>query len=770
VAAASIALLKSPASAGPDAPLTEFSAGRAMRHVRSIAARPHPTGTAENARVRDYLVGELRRLGLEPEVQATESFAPPRRTGGMAIGARVENVIARWKGSRPDGPALMLAAHYDSVPTAPGATDDAAGVAAILETLRALREGPQPASDLVVLFTDGEELGLLGARAFAAEHAWMKDVALVLNFEGRGASGPSMMFETSAGNGPLVSALGGAAPWPVASSLMYEAYKRLPNDTDMTVFKEAGAAGLNFAYAEQLTHYHTALDSPAEMDERSLQHHGSYALALTRRFADLDARSLKGEDAVFFNLFGPVLVRYPVAATMPLTAILVAAFASVLIVGLRRRRLSISGLAAGGFALLLAGAVAGVLAAAMWRAARALHTGFESLPWQTPYQIELYELGFVFLTLGATAGIYTLLFRSWGDAELLGGALVWWALALVLTTVLLPAGSYLFAWPFLCALIGLAYLVLRRSAETTGRAGSFVSALCAAPGFALLAPIVYLFATMMGLGFVGLLMSLVVLALGLAIPLLRIPAGGRRWLLPATTTLVGLLFVAWAVASAGFDARHRRVNHLFYQLDADAARAHWTSFDRERDEWTGQFLSDAAQRVEAEAWRPWGRRQLWQDAAPLLSLPAPSLEVSEDRTVGDVRTMRLRVRSLREAQTLMVSAHGPEIHRAAVNGRAIWNAVEVAPDRSQAGGAQGEAPLFRLTYAAPPAAGIELTIETRAGASVGLVVEDFSFGLPAAALVGRSPRPDYMMPAPNYRWSDVTVVRRTFTFPPIAGQ
>jgi hypothetical protein len=768
VAGASVALLGPPAAAAPDAPPAEFSAGRAMRHVRIIAERPHPTGTVENARVRDYLVGELRRLGLEPQVQAAESFAPARPAGGMALGARIENVVARREGTGTGNTALMLAAHYDSVPTAPGATDDAAGVAAILETLRALREGPPPAGDLVVLFTDGEELGLLGARAFAAEHPWMKDVALVLNFEGRGAGGPSMMFETSAGNGALVSALGEAAPRPVASSLMYEAYQRLPNDTDMTVFKEAGAAGLNFAYAGRLTHYHTALDSPAELDERSLQHHGSYALALARRFDNLDARGLKGDDAVFFNLFGPVLVRYPLAAAAPLTALLVAAFAAVLVIGLRRRRLSASGPAAGGLALLLAATAAGVLAAAVWRAARALHAGFESLPWQTPYELGLYELGFVFLTFGAAAGVYASLFRRRSDVDLLAGALVGWALALVLTTALVPAGSYLFAWPFLSALVGFAYLVLRR-AEETGGAALFVTALCAAPGFALVAPIVYLFVMMMGLGLVGFLMVLVVLALGLALPLVRALVGRRRWLLPGAAALAGLILIAGAVTSAGFDARRKRVNHLFYQLDADAARAYWMSFDRERDEWTAQFLTDSARRIEPEAWQQWGRRRFWQDDAPPLPLPAPALEMLEDRTAGEVRTVRLRVASAREARAITINATGPEIQRATINGRAVWSAAEAAGNAPAAGGAQATPAPFRLTYAAPPVGGFELTVETRAGAGLGLVVEDFTFGLPTEALAGRRPRPDNMMPAPNYRWSDTTIVRRTFNFPPAAG-
>ena len=102
------------------------------------------------------------------------------------------------KGQGPSGKkALMLCAHYDSVPTGPGASDNAAGVAVVLETLRALKAGPPLERDVIALFPDGEENGFHGSRLFVDEHPWAKDVSVVLNFDARGNSGPSIMFETS---------------------------------------------------------------------------------------------------------------------------------------------------------------------------------------------------------------------------------------------------------------------------------------------------------------------------------------------------------------------------------------------------------------------------------------------------------------------------------------------------------------------------------------------------------------------------------------------
>src|SRR5262245_33210912 len=156
-----------PASAPP----TEFSAERAFAHVREIAQRPHPTGSADNARVRDYLIGRLRALGLEPQVQEATGVGTRYPVAG-----HVRNILARVPGRTPGGLAVVVMAHYDGVAGGPAAGDDAAGTAAVLETVRALRAGPPLAHDVMVVITDGEEAGLLGAAAFVREHPWAKDV------------------------------------------------------------------------------------------------------------------------------------------------------------------------------------------------------------------------------------------------------------------------------------------------------------------------------------------------------------------------------------------------------------------------------------------------------------------------------------------------------------------------------------------------------------------------------------------------------------------
>ncbi|HEX5084304.1 MAG TPA: cyclic peptide export ABC transporter, partial [Blastocatellia bacterium] len=274
--------LKPPPAAPEDSAPANFSAARARKHLAAIASRAHPIGSPAQAEVRAYLLSELTRLGLTPEARPATAVDDIR---GEFRAGTAQNIVAQLPGTE-NRRKIALVCHYDSVPYGPGAGDDGAGVAAFLETIRALKSGPPLKNGLIILFTDGEEEILLGARAFRAEDALLKEITLVLNFEARGNNGPSMMFETSANNGWLIEQFAAAAPYKMANSLSYEIYRLLPNATDMTIFKEAGLSGLNFAFIGGLSSYHTQLDTPENLDDGSLQHHGSYALALARHFGD----------------------------------------------------------------------------------------------------------------------------------------------------------------------------------------------------------------------------------------------------------------------------------------------------------------------------------------------------------------------------------------------------------------------------------------------------------------------------------------------------
>ena len=270
-----------PSPKGTEAPASEFSAARALEAQRGFMGdgAPRPVGSPAHARAREKILAQLRGLGYAPEVQQAFACSP----GGNC--ARVSNVLARLPGQEP-GKSVLLMAHYDSVPAGPGAGDDGAGVAAALEVARILKAGPPPRHGVMLLISDGEEMGLLGARAFAEQSPALAEVGAVVNLEARGSGGPSLMFETSGPDAWLVSRWAGGASKPFTSSLFSTIYRYMPNDTDLTIFRRRNVPGMNFAFIDGPAHYHTALDNLQNLSSASLQHHGDNALAAVRGLAE----------------------------------------------------------------------------------------------------------------------------------------------------------------------------------------------------------------------------------------------------------------------------------------------------------------------------------------------------------------------------------------------------------------------------------------------------------------------------------------------------
>ncbi len=315
--------LQVPSPRGPDAPATAFSAGRAMADVGVMGERPHPVGSADHARVRDHLRARMTALGLSPEVQ-TGPLSPGSverlgRWSGAPVppGVGVQNLVGVLPGRDRAQPAVLIMAHYDSAWDSPGAADDAAGVASILEAVRALKARGGAERDLVVLITDAEELGLDGARVFFGGHPLRDRIGAVVNLEARGGGGRAMMFETGRGNTPTIDLFARAglrADGGVTSNaLAVFVYALMPNGTDFTVARDRGLQGLNLAFIGRPAQYHSPASTPGALDQGALQHLGSQALEATD--ALLRARTLPGpeEDKVYADLFGRVIVGHPPA-------------------------------------------------------------------------------------------------------------------------------------------------------------------------------------------------------------------------------------------------------------------------------------------------------------------------------------------------------------------------------------------------------------------------------------------------------------------------
>lgn len=308
------------------APMTasprSFSAARAELVLARILGpeKPHPVSTAENVRVRARIIQELQRLGLHPAVRSSFACHPPRAEG-LLICATVTDVIADVIPGA--GRAIVLLAHYDSVPAGPGAADDESGVATVIETARALIA--RHAADrhpVMAVLTDGEEADLLGAAAFLRDPALKARVGAVVNVEARGNRGPSFLFQTSTGDGPLVDIYADNTSDYATSSLYHEIYRFLPNDTDLTLFISAGFPSYNFAYVGGLFDYHTANDTRANLDPVSLQQQGDNMLGVASGLEQADFGKLIGENDIYLDILGRWLPRVPASWALSLAVVI----------------------------------------------------------------------------------------------------------------------------------------------------------------------------------------------------------------------------------------------------------------------------------------------------------------------------------------------------------------------------------------------------------------------------------------------------------------
>lgn len=610
-----------PAALGMGAPHGEFSAARAKAVLVRILGdeRPHPTGSEANGQVRDRIIAEFGQLGLQARVQ--RRFA----CGGSAC-ATVENLVAHIPGTDADN-AVLLAAHYDSVGAGPGASDDGAGVAVLIETARALRAGPPLTRDVWLLASDGEELGLIGAEAFVREPEFT-NIATVINLEARGTRGASRLIETQPDNAAIIAAMRRALPRAGGSSLDYEIYRSLPNDTDFSVFRREGRAGLNFAWAEGAARYHTPLDNLAHLEPRSLQQHGDNALAMTRELAVQSGPASANHDSVFFNPLGTVLATWP-APWNPILLVIALALWAALAVRLVRRGLR-KGAAVGAGILVLA--TLALLAGLGWMLHLLLRF-LGAMPAMWTAQGGVLVAAFIALAVPVVlAGGY--LVRRWCGAPALALATSLPFVLIAAAAVLaMPGAGYLGLLPLLAGAI-CGHLLIGRPAI-----GSAATALVAV---GLWFP--YAFDAYPALGHPGLTATTVLSGLVL-LPLMPTLL---TW--PRTAGAVGsaglvatLVCALLAIARPAFDADVPRPANLLYAGNRDGARLYL----QPRASMPAGFLpgagfADVSRPVSV--WLGWG-----YPGASGPELASPLLQVESDTVRDGRRHIGVRLASGRGA-------------------------------------------------------------------------------------------------------------------------
>lgn len=725
---------RAPNPVSASAPPDQFSAARAREHLREITRAPHPVGSAAHARVRDYLIGALRDMGLEPQVQHTTAISP----FAPNYAAEVYNVMARIRGTASTG-AILLLAHYDTVIGSFGASDDGAGVAAILETVRALGARGPLRNDLIVLLSDAEELGLLGAAAFVEEHPWLSDVELVLNIDARGSRGVSYMFQTIGPNGSMIQALAASTPRPVANTVMQEVYERMPNGTDLSVFADADLAGMDFAYLRALSHYHTPLDNFENQDPASLQHHGSYLLGLVTAFGASDLLALDAPARTYFNFGSLAFVHYPESWVLPLAVLVLLVTIGFLVHGTRRGQLRLTRVPVGLVAAVAAVGGSVLMARAGWNL---LARRSESVAWDPSrlfYDSTPYLLAFCAATVTIVSLVMWFASRWATAAELAAPPLLAWALAGLAAAVYAPGVSYLFVWPALGGLVA-AVVVMRDSMTPWPRA--LVMGMAAAPALLVAFPWVVWLEISMTLRFVAAIVGLLAFVLVLLTSHIDAALRAWTWRLPVAGALITLAAVFWALSSPEYDEVRKRPTALHYLADLDTGEAYWVSSDPEVHEWTARVLGDDPERGELPAFGRGGTT--WLRRTQLRITDGPTVTVMSDEIDHDRRVLELRIDVPTETFRTNVEAlsTGLGIEAITLNRRWELDPPTVITDE----------PVRLLTFMGAPQDGFTLRLILPLGSALTLRLRTTQPGLP----IELAPRPADIMSR-----GDVTILQRT---------
>jgi Peptidase family M28 len=729
--------LRPPAPQPANVPAAQFSATRAREILNRLVGDgvPHPTGSAQNDVVRLRVLDEFSNAGYQPTVQS--GFACDEQGDCGAV----QNVLARLGGTEP-GPAVLLAAHYDSVPAGPGAFDDGAGAATVLEIARDFKSRQQPRHSIVFLIDDGEEAGLLGARVFVNRHPWAKDVRAVVNVDSRGTSGPSLMFETGDANQWAVQLFAQYVAHPVSSSVFYTGYKQFPNDTDFTVFKSAGYQGLNFANIRDVVHHHTPLDDFKNADPATLQHHGENALSSLQALANADISNPPKSEAVYFDLFGRWIVHWPAARTVAI------ALSSAILLLLEiawifyKKRLTAPEFLWGFLAWLvsiLAIAILGFLLGFILRKAGAMPVPWTAHP--QPAQVAFWSLAIALLSFAALrfasrAGFFGLWSGTW----------MWWALLSVTTAARIPGVSFIFLVASSTAALAGLLLVIRP--QCSALAAIFPLAVSAIVGFPL--------AMLLYQAFGGRALPLIAVVVGLLLsPLAPLCADVQRarglsllalpWFAGATMLLASFA----AVVVPAFSAKSPEHVNLQYVQEADSGNSQWVVYPASGHLPEPIRLATNFRALESGAF-PWIQEAAFFAAAPHVEVAPPTFTILESIELPGKRRYRTLLRSERAAsEALAMFPPDSRIESAFAADEPLQPQTEKVR--------QYQNGWYAYDFYAMPAKGVEISFTLPVGKPVEVYVLDVTYALPLEGMFLLKSRP---LTATSYGEGDCTIASR----------
>lgn len=257
-----------------------------------------------------------QKVELDIQVVSGSHYLQTKPTGKIVPYSNLQNIVVKLHAANNSSQSVLINAHFDSVPTSPGGSDDGINCATMLEVLRKLsREPKRPLNNLIFLFNGAEETGLQAAHGFITKHKWAKDCKVLLNLEATGAGGKIILFQSGPA-APWLLTYYSKVPHPYGQAAGEEIFQSniIPSDTDFRIFRDyGGLVGLDMAFFKQGYRYHTKYDDFEHIPLGSFQHVGDNTLSLVRSLANAPEVSNPKDNPgkiIFYDFLGLFMISY----------------------------------------------------------------------------------------------------------------------------------------------------------------------------------------------------------------------------------------------------------------------------------------------------------------------------------------------------------------------------------------------------------------------------------------------------------------------------
>lgn len=734
----------------------EFSTNNAISNLKIIADEPRPLGSKNHSIVKEKIIERIKSLGLEPRIQKTTAISQfPERN---ILAALVTNIYCRIEGSRTSDDAVLFVAHYDSVQNSAGASDNGSAVAVFLETIRVLKSKPKLNNDLIFLFTDAEEIGLLGARSFADELFSSQNIKLVANFDSRGSKGILNMFQTSSENARLINEYAAIYANKNANFLNSEIYNLLNNNSDLTVFLKKDTAALNFANIDGSNTYHNQTDTIENVNTGLLQAKGNQIIALADHFGSVEINELKSkENIIYFDFLGSGLITYSKIFACIITSAIGFLIALHIFSGYKDKNLKLTKLLTAIVYFIIIGASSSLIPVVVWLLLRLFQTYPGYSIQDDIYYSKIYIIGFSLLNFAIFIRLYSLAEQKLDFQKLQTIILLSFYALLIICIVVIPGASFILMWSLLACVILSLYLRTGTDHFSTN-AGSIitlgVAAFCA---FICLfnIPLIYQIFIALGLDNLYIFSLLLTSVFFFLTPQIKLFFSDSAAKISFAALAFSITFICIGVFNFGFNESLPKTNHLFYVLNSDLKKAVWVSADSQVDQWTEQFFKPPLARGSVDEFALLGYDNYLRSEASIADLEEGETEKTCDEVKGDVRTLCLDIITPNSGLKIMIPhAAALKVLSTEINGNRLIEHSDLTDN--------SEPYHWALEFWNASEEKISIRLKVKTEKPIKFRITEFHYGLPNLSDADTLRPPD-MMPS-NYSYSNMSLISRTLEY------